>query len=549
MSPIAGNLNGVFNSLLSDTSHITSGRQVWEFMAALSVICSMLGLILVCLDTLEKKKEGRFFLVKLLMVTGIIFLAFDLSYGGIQIAEDLMPLSKEFLALRVFKVLFAVCVFSILFILVWFIRQNLSILLTAVFGTFFISSMVLYFFPLEQNKWINYESSERTTSQPPFIHIILDEMIGVEGIDRGIPGGEETYQLVRKFHERFKFRLYGKAFSRHFWTGMSVPNMMNYDYTDTTYGTQSKYFSAEKWAFFKDMQNRGYRINVYQTPHLDFCVADIVNQCNTLNSFNPASIYFSPPEDYSSRLLPIRKIILRVFLQKVSGSYLARIINRIIKRIDDDVFLAERFDVQSFDLWFNKFQKDVTQTQGGEVYFSHFLVPHDPYLLNNHCKTQPISWQEPHLLKEAQNLVGEKFEEARSFYYKFYFEQVSCVYKKLTGFMEKIENLEQFKNATIVIHGDHGSRISSGQFMEILSDRDFVDNYSTLFSIRSPEVKPGYDMEFVSIQRLFAKIFDDDYNETSPLERDTVAVDSTEKGRVISAIMPDYGMPSPKPAE
>ena len=481
--------------------------------------------------------------MKLFLIAGVVFLAFDLSYGGIQIADEIMLFGREFYALRVFKVLFAFGVYSILFMLIWFLRQNLPIILVAVFGSFFVSSVALFIFPLEENKETNFTPTEKDLSKPPIIHIILDEMIGVEGIDRNIPEGEKTYQLVRNFYERFKFRVYGKAFSRHFWTGMSIPNMMNYDYSDSTYGTLSKYVSEDKWKYFDDMQTRGYYVNVYQSPHLNFCSAQNVNRCKTYNSFNPASIYFSPPKNYPSKAIPIRKIVLRTFLQRVSGSYLARLINRIIIRIDDDVYLAERFDVQSFELWFDKFQKDVNQTKGGEVFFAHFLVPHAPFLLNKNCETKPISWLEPHHLKEVKNLTGQAFKEARILYYGLYFEQVSCIYKKLTTFMEGIENLDQFKNATLIIHGDHGSRISAGQFFESLSDQDFVDNYSTHFSVRTPDMKPGYDLRSISIQRLFSEMFQDGYKIQDGESAGTVAVDSLEKGRVIKAKMPDYGIP------
>ncbi len=40
----------------------------------------------------------------------------------------------------------------------------------------------------------------------------------------------------------------------------------------------------------------------------------------------------------------------------------------------------------------------------------------------------------------------------------------------------------------------------------LLSDTDIVDNYSTLFAVRSPGRTPGYDRPLRSIQSLFAEL-------------------------------------------
>ena len=214
-------------------------------------------------------------------------------------------------------------------------------------------------------------------------------------------------------------------------------------------------------------------------------------------------------------------------------------------------YFVLRYDVQSFNLWFDEISKEITQTRGGEVFFTHFLTPHMPFLLNKNCDIKSIPWYSTYNLKQIQKLNDKSFREARRAYYKLYYEQVSCVFKKLTALMKRIENLKQFKNATIIIHGDHGSRISAGQFFEGLSDRDLVDNYSTLFSIRSPELKPGYDLRLVSIQRLFAEIFNNQRNDASKIEKETVAVDSKmgPTGPVTTIKMPDFGLSSQETEE
>ena len=556
MAPIVGNLHSVVDTLLSGPSYINSADDLRAPLIILSVFCLFIGALITGLDFLDKKKFRKLNFLKYFLITGVVFLTIDLSYGGYKIDTLVMPFGDGMSAKIIWLMVSTFIAFSIIYMGLWLLRENLPIILVTVFGAIFVSTVAIHASTDRKNQNITFAPSKGGSENlPPVIHIILDEMIGAEGIDRDIPGGEETYQIVRNFHTRFNFRLYGKAFSRHFWSHKSIPNMLNYDYTDKTYNTTLKYIPEGEWEFFNDMQDRGYDVNVYQTSHINFCAGGNIVECKTLNSFNPASIYISSPKKDNSLPLPTNAIILSLFMQKMQGSFFSTLGHRLnkltlghqlIKLMGIEAYFAKRYDVQSFDLWFDEFSNQLTQTRGGEVFLSHLLTPHAPIILYKNCGTKSIPWQNPYYLKEEKKLKGEAFQKTRSSHHQAYYVQVACVYKKLTEFMEKIEKLEPFSNATIVINGDHGSRISSGQYWENLSSRDFVDNYSALFSIRSPEVKPGYDLRSVSIQRLFSEVFNNRHNEVPKSEIDTVIADSMEKGRVMSAEMPDYGASSLK---
>jgi len=507
------------------------------------------------LDSLDGAKFKNLISLKYFLIAGVVFLAIDFSHGGYKIATMVMPFGEGMLSRIIWLMVSMLMAFSIIYAVSWLLRDNLPIILLTVFGTIFVSTVTVHLSTDRKNQNITFTPSKGGRENlPPVIHIILDEMIGAEGIDRDIPGGEETYQIVRNFHSRFKFRLYGKAFSRHISTSMSIPNMLNYDYTDSTYGTTSRYLTNGKWKYFDDMGHQGYDINVYQTSHINFCNAGNITRCKTLNSFNPAGIYVSFPKKDVSHPLSMNAIVFSLFMQKMPGSYFSAVANRLnrlplghrlMKLMGLEGYFVLRYDVQSFNLWFDEISKEITQTRGGEVFFTHFLTPHMPLILNKHCNIKSIPWYSTYNLKQIQKLNDDSFREARRAYYKLYYEQVSCVFNKLTVLMKRIEDLKQFKNATIIIHGDHGSRISAGQFFEGLSDRDLVDNYSTLFSIRSPDWKTGYDTRSVSVQRLFTEILSGEHNITLMDRPDTIAVNSKDTGRVISVKMPVFGTPSP----
>jgi len=557
MAPIIGNLNSVIDTLLSGASHVQSADHLLVPLAVLSIFCLLIGAFIAGLDVLDTASSTKINFLKQFVIAGVVILAIDLSYGGKEIALSLWPFENAVflnygydIFTEIWQVICFLIGFSVVYTLCWLFRDNLATILISAFGAIFVSTIAIHFFSTGKGPAITYAASHgKANDLSPIIHIVLDEMIGTEGIDRNLPGGEETYQLVRNFHNRFRFRLYGKTFSRHYSTVMSIPNMLNYDYTDKTYGSDSsahsKYLPAGQFKFFDDLQDRGYDVNVYQSSHVNFCKGENINRCKTLNSFNPASIYISPPKKHTSNSqLPINTMIFSLLIQKASKSYSSYIGHKLIKLISADVYLAPMYDVQSFKLWFDDFTNDIAETKGGEVYFAHFLVPHAPLMLTKDCDTKLKPWESPHLLKEHRNLKAKDFQKARSRHYQDYFEQVTCVFKKLTEFMEKIEKLEPFQNATIIINGDHGSRISSGQYFENLSKQDFVDNYSALFSIRSPVVKPGYDLRSVSIQKLFSETFQDGQKIKKMEEMDTVVVNSVERGRVISAEMPDFGISS-----
>jgi hypothetical protein len=86
------------------------------------------------------------------------------------------------------------------------------------------------------------------------------------------------------------------------------------------------------------------------------------------------------------------------------------------------------------------------------------------------------------------------------------------------------------------VHGDHGSRLSSGRYFESQASRDFIDNYATLYAIREPGSTQLINERSVSIHRLFAERF----NSTVQLPPDTqtVSVERRDTKRIETVRMP-----------
>ncbi len=148
----------------------------------------------------------------------------------------------------------------------------------------------------------------------------------------------------------------------------------------------------------------------------------------------------------------------------------------------------------------------------GRLVFAHLLSPHYSYIYQADCELKPDidTWKNRtlpfHRDGEPINTLNSRIER-----YKAYFDQIRCTQGQLQVLFDSLRAAGRYEESTIIIHGDHGSRISIWNpgitVSDRLSDRDIVDNYSTLYAIKQPGVAPAYDSTERSIQALFAEAF------------------------------------------
>jgi len=148
----------------------------------------------------------------------------------------------------------------------------------------------------------------------------------------------------------------------------------------------------------------------------------------------------------------------------------------------------------------------------GRAYFAHILTPHYSYVFGADCKvkTDIDSWENRFLSFDQEgvpiNTVGSRVER-----YEAYFDQIRCTLGQLQALFDKLRAAGLYDESTIIIHGDHGSRISiwnpEAVFTDQISDRDIIDSYSTLYTVKQPGLPPAYDSTKRSIQAFFAETF------------------------------------------
>jgi hypothetical protein len=449
------------------------------FVLLILALGCITGLILASLAGVK----GNWQILRVFLIAVALLMAADLSLPGKTFVSGIS--SKPWVQYSLILLSLAV-----VFCLVWLLRQTIAIVAFVTAATLFVTTLM-------------QSAAFAAENRPPVIYIIMDEMIGLNGIETRLESGQETYDLARSVFEKHGFRLHTRAFSRHFFTKVSIPAILNFDDTETgvdqsRHTDNKEHLKLTENALFAQFTARGRPVSVYQSGHMDFCVPN-VRLCKSFPSFNAES-------DYTKQIDPdiIRKanigVIRSIFLKSYVVAPLMPLFSDVAHEPDMDDHPAY-FDLHGFNAWFAEFASMVKQAEPDSLSFGHFLMPHGPALLDETCEITG-QWESPYYLKEQKELSGDALETQRAWYYSHYYKQMQCGIHTLDRFLTMVESVPALQNATIVIQGDHGSRISSGKFAENLTPRDMIDNYSAFFAIRMAGLAPGLDAQPISVQRL-----------------------------------------------
>ena len=114
--------------------------------------------------------------------------------------------------------------FLILYLACRLVAQHLSKIVTAVFGTIVLSTLIL---PTAQGGEAveNAAMPARFNDLPPIIHIILDEHIGLAGLPPELPESRAAARAMRTTYK--DFTLYSRAYSRFAETQYALASLMN----------------------------------------------------------------------------------------------------------------------------------------------------------------------------------------------------------------------------------------------------------------------------------------------------------------------------------
>jgi hypothetical protein len=347
------------------------------------------------------------------------------------------------------------------------------------------------------------------TSLPLYIHLVLDAHIGLNGLPPEVPGYAAARSTMARFFERWGFRVFPAAFSHYNDSRQSLGNLVGFTETEFNFPDGI----AKQNRLFEALKARGYRLRVYETDYFRYCQSEAVHVdfCFTYG-------YDSIRSLNSVAMPPTRKALV------VAGHWLGSMHFGVVAKGLPNVILRmlvklQLISIPPLDITFRydasgpinamvaleRIVRDVRVNSAGTAFFAHLGIPHGPYLYAGDCT-----------VSNDLRLWSQWYDDAsRNESYELYMSQLQCIYRFLDAWMTELNEAGILDRAEIVLHGDHGSRISNDLTTYPLphgADVEWLcalrDNFSTLFAVRSPRFMPGSDLVVKSVNRLTREFFE-----------------------------------------
>lgn len=317
------------------------------------------------------------------------------------------------------------------------------------------------------------------TDLAPIIHIMLDGFTGIGGLPQ-YPASELIRQEILSFMDINGFQVYSNAYSRYVTTVDSMYSLLNYQNDGgSIFGLEAagrRDHVVKKNAVFTAVEELGYRLNVYQTGHLDMCQS------------NPANLDRCWQYDH-----PNIRSLITINNTKFKFRVIATVLLNQSKLLSDLLFTEERslgnLAVANHDPQvFRELGQDIRTKGRGNYFFAHALIPHGPFTYQPDCS---VSYEPPDYLR-----VASQFDEVEwpAQVYEIrnglYFGQIECALRSLQSLLDSIKSTGLYDRALFILHGDHGSTISPlhpvVSNIRTLTAQDYRAYYSTLFAVKYP---------------------------------------------------------------
>ncbi|HEV2747975.1 MAG TPA: hypothetical protein VGW34_11830 [Allosphingosinicella sp.] len=332
----------------------------------------------------------------------------------------------------------------------------------------------------------------------PVVHILFDAYLGIDGMAEE----EATFGALRKanvdFFARRGFRLYGGAYSEHRNTANSLPQIFSFGRAPLATVSQRQQRSTPgELAYFKALGGLGYRIHLLQTDYVDLCAGQGVADCRSFRRSDLSAIAGTGmsvgdrAETIASTLTGLAVVPAALFN---NGS-----------KAWADLSGGTHLDLQQRGKLFpiasmkamDELERLLEGAGRGDAYVAHFLIPHDPFLYDGSCRVRP-----------RRDWSFEGMPPSRQLRERDYAAQMRCVLTRLDRLLAALARSPAGKDAIVIVHGDHGSRIAdeAPQLGAAPSRRDFAMTYSTLFAVRGPGIPAGYDPGRAPVEHLLGEL-------------------------------------------
>jgi hypothetical protein len=335
----------------------------------------------------------------------------------------------------------------------------------------------------------------QSTELPHVVHLIFDGMMGLAGMPTDIAECTAAADHLGQVLRRGSFDTYAYAFSNYLFTRDSIPSILN----GRLLKRQGEFLTAgearpllQQNLYFDEYRRNGYTIRAYQSNWMQFASGN--SDAVRTREYNFASLktLHELPMSWQARL----------------GQLLAtfRDSDRLWSKALVNVFPA-RIPVgplTSKYVWPDQVVADYRTATQKTLFFVHLLIPHSPYVYSaDGSFTDPREWS-----------IDTEFpvDRAKKYLddYRQYCAQAHFAGTQLQTFLDKLKSAGLYNSTTVIIHGDHGSRlrlISSADMAVIRKvrsmtgpalsvvrydyasepdSRSLLNRFSTLLAIKKP---------------------------------------------------------------
>lgn len=370
--------------------------------------------------------------------------------------------------------------------------------------------------------------------QPNIIILILDEHAGLEGLDGLIPELTEFKRNYQKWFVEKGFTVYGSAYSNFSESVSSIPDIINasdQNISAVTGGPQT--YHIQHNAILKSLYQQDYRIHIYQSTYMDFCSSSDFKESLCVSYLhNPISLIEGTNLNLADKL----QVVLQTWTKAQKSRYLKIAFQKAMEwaHISERGFTYSMAGVPML----KELTEDLKRNPSGTVFFVHLPLPHFPYVFTHDCQVNPVE------LWETRN--EEKGNELRlKLKYYLYSEQLACLHSKLKLMIGALENTNAYSSTSILIFGDHGSRITSWDPKEENLDRatqqDVINTFVTFLAIKNGDLSTlpegRYIEHQVPVAQVIANFFQVPYDKKAA---NVLHLLGAKKGTIFDVRVPEF---------
>ncbi len=398
----------------------------------------------------------------------------------------------------------------------WLLRKRLSQVLSLVFAAMILGTLIQPTGRMFQKQ--GDFPGQSVSTEPFLLHVILDEYSAPEALDFRFDLGGQVSQEIKSLFLDHGFTLYSRAYSRFCISRNSIPNTLNrgLQKEPAVYWKNGFHEGSllEKNEWFDHLIDLGYDLHVIQSDYIKFAgpedkiTSTISYNLNTIHSL--IGLNLAPGEKVQFIFGTFAQLswFLDLFHHGYSNVSSGPIGSMLRFPVLDE--LGSNFSPISTLRAMDELEVMVKQAKQGQAIFAHLLMPHFPYAFENDCtvKSRRSKWLN---ISSPQMAPDRNDSTSRAIRYPSYLRQIQCTNKRLEFLFEALETAGIWDNALIVIHGDHGSRLTLSQpdypNVNEMSETDFADAFGTLLAIKFPHGVGHLDRRFIPLTDVFENLF------------------------------------------